>query len=118
MKTLTYKGYVAAVEYDAEDEIIVGRIAGLNDVVGFHAEEAQALKQAFRDAVDDYLATCAAIGKAAEKPYSGKMMFRVDPKIHASAALAAHAAGRSLNQWAEEQLRLAAEREIGRTASA
>lgn len=118
MKTLTYKGYLATVEYDPDDEIIVGRVAGLNDVVGFHADEAQALKQAFREAVDDYIETCAAAGKAPEKPYSGKMMFRVDPKVHASAALAAQAAGRSLNQWAEEQLRAAAEREIGRTALA
>ena len=108
MKPLTYKGYLASVAYDAEDEILVGRIAGVNDVVGFHAESAPELKQAFRDAVDDYIATCAAVAKPPEKPYSGKLMVRIDPAVHASAALAAQVAGKSLAQWAEETLGQAA----------
>ena len=112
MKTLTYKGYLASVEYDAEDEILIGRIAGLNDVIGFHAESAPELKQAFRGAVDDYIATCAAVGKPPEKPYSGKLMVRIAPTVHASAALAAQVAGKSLAQWAEETLGQAARHAI------
>jgi predicted HicB family RNase H-like nuclease len=54
-----YKGYSARVEFDDEDEIFVGRIAGINDVVGFHADTVEDLKAAFHEAVDDYLATCA-----------------------------------------------------------
>lgn len=38
MKTLTYKGYAATVEFDAEDEIFAGRIGGIHDIVGFHAD--------------------------------------------------------------------------------
>jgi predicted HicB family RNase H-like nuclease len=38
------------------------------------------------------------------------MMFRVAPEVHASAALAAQLSGKSLNQWAEEALRDAAQR--------
>ena len=45
-----------------------------------------------------------------ERPYSGRMMFRVAPEVHASAALAAQLSGKSLNQWAEEALRDAAAR--------
>ena len=55
--------------------------------------------------MDDYVETCAKIGKMPEKPYSGRMMFRVEPEVHASAALAAELSGKSLNQWAEEALR-------------
>ena len=36
MNSLSYKGYVARVEFDGEDEIFVGHIAGVADVVGFH----------------------------------------------------------------------------------
>ena len=36
--TMTYKGYAARIEYDDEDGIFTGRIAGIRDVVGFHAE--------------------------------------------------------------------------------
>jgi predicted HicB family RNase H-like nuclease len=118
MSALTYKGFASTVEFDAEDEVFFGRIVGINDVVGFHATDATTLKAAFREAVDDYEATCRSVGKTPEKPYSGKMMFRVDPKVHANAALAAHLSGKSLNQWAEEQLRQAAEREVGQLTPA
>jgi len=109
MNTMSYNGYSARVEFDEADEIFVGHIAGINDVVGFHADTVAALKEAFRDAVDDYIATCAQAGKEPQKPYSGKIMFRVDPETHRKAALAAQLAGKSLNQWAEETLAKAAE---------
>ena len=32
---MSYKGYQARVEFDAEDEIFFGRIAGINDIVSF-----------------------------------------------------------------------------------
>jgi predicted HicB family RNase H-like nuclease len=104
VNTLNYKGYSARIEFDAEDEIFFGRLASVSDVIGFHAESVSDLKQAFHDAVDDYVETCRKLGKAPQKPYSGKMMFRVDPEVHARAAKAAELAGKSLNQWAEELL--------------
>jgi predicted HicB family RNase H-like nuclease len=66
------------------------------------------LKAAFHEAVDDYIETCAKIGKDPQKSYSGKMMFRVDPDVHALAAKAAELSGKSLNQWAAEVLAKAA----------
>ena len=109
---MTYKGYVARIEYDDEDGIFFGRLAGIRDGVGFHADTVADLRAAFRAAVDDYLETCAKIGKAPEKPFSGRVMFRVPPEVHAKAALAAQLAGKSLNQWAEEALRDAAQRDL------
>ena len=104
MNVMTFEGYSARIEFDAEDEIFFGRLAGISDVIGFHADNVSDLKQAFHDAVDDYVETCRKLGKAPQKPYSGKMMFRVDPEIHARAAKAAELAGKSLNQWAEDVL--------------
>ena len=101
---MTYKGYSAAVEYDDEDGIFFGKIAGIQDGVGFHADAVSDLRAAFREAVDDYLETCAKVGKNPQKAFSGQMMFRVHPEIHRKAALAAELAGKSLNQWAEEVL--------------
>ena len=110
MNSLSYKGYVARVEFDGEDEIFVGRIAGVADVVGFHADTVEGLKSAFREAVDDYLATCEKVGKPPERPYSGKVMFRISPEVHARAAIAAQLSGLSMNQWAEKALEEAARR--------
>ena len=107
--TMTYKGYAARIAYDDEDGILTGQIAGIRDGVGFHADSVDALKEAFHEAVDDYVATCAKVEKEPQKPYSGRVMFRVDPEVHRKAALAAELAGKSLNQWAEDVLNRAAQ---------
>lgn len=104
MGTMIYKGYAARIEYSDEDSCFIGHIAGIKDVVGFHGESVAELKAAFEEAVDDYLATCEKLGRAAQKPYSGKLMLRVPPEIHARAAMMAQAAGKSLNTWASEVL--------------
>lgn len=114
MNAMNYKGYFARVDFDAEDGLFVGHIAGINDVVGFHADNVTDLTVAFHDAVDDYLEACEKVEKVPEKPYSGKVMFRVPPEVHARAALAAQIAGKSLNQWAEDALKEAADRSLGR----
>jgi len=112
MNLLTYNGYSARVEFDGEDRLFVGHIAAINDVVGFHGESVKELEDAFREAVDDYLEACRKVGKSPEKPYSGKVMFRVEPATHAKAALAAQLRGISLNQWAEETIHRQAEAEL------
>jgi predicted HicB family RNase H-like nuclease len=106
--TLTYKGFAAAVRFSAEDEAFIGHLAGINDIVGFHAETVPDLISAFHEAVDDYIETCAQVGKTPEKAYSGKLMVRIDPAVHARAARAAELSGRSLAQWTEDVLREAA----------
>ena len=118
MNVMTHRGYSARVDFDAEDGLFVGHLAGINDVVGFHADTVDGLKAAFEEAVEDYVETCRKVGKAPEKPYSGKVMFRVAPEVHAKAALAAQLEGKSLNQWAEEVLRDASERNLGKASAA
>jgi len=44
------------------------------------------------------------LGRPAQKPYSGKLMLRVPPEVHARAAMMAEASGKSLNTWAAEVL--------------
>jgi predicted HicB family RNase H-like nuclease len=105
---LEYKGYKARIEFDADDGCLIGQIAGIKDVIGFHGESVTDMRSAFIEAVDDYIETCRAIGKEPEKPYSGKVMFRFSPETHARAALKAALEGKSLNQWAEEVIAEAA----------
>lgn len=83
---------------------MVGRLLGIQDIVSFHADSIAELRSAFEAAVDDYLETCEKIGKQPEKSYSGKLMLRVPPNVHAHAAMMAEAHGKSLNQWATEVL--------------
>jgi predicted HicB family RNase H-like nuclease len=66
MKPMTYKGYAAQIEYSDEDDCFVGHIAGIADVIGFHADNVQDLRDAFGAAVDDYLATCEKLAISAQ----------------------------------------------------
>ena len=102
MNTMEYKGFSARVEYSESDGCIVGHVAGIRDVIGFHGESVAELRAAFEEAVDDYLATCEKLGRAPNKPYSGQFRLRLAPGLHARAAMLAEAHGKSLNTWVSE----------------
>lgn len=108
MNTISYKSYSARVEYDPDDRIFVGHIAGIRDIVGFHGASVDELESAFHEAVDDYLSMCAQLGQSPDKPASGKMMLRVPSEVHRAALIAAETSGVSLNQWATKALAEAA----------
>ena len=102
MNSMSYKGYTARIEFDERDDIFVGRVLGVRDIISFHADSVVALRAEFVAAVEDYLADCAEQGLSPEKPASGKVMLRIRPEVHAAATIAAQSAGKSLNQWADE----------------
>ena len=56
---MTYKGFDAKVEFDEDDQIFVGRIVGIRDVVGFHSDTVAGLEAAFHETVNDYVAVIA-----------------------------------------------------------
>ena len=112
MSAMHYRGYSARVEYDDEDAILFGRVAGIQDGVTFHADNVAQLKAAFQEAVDDYLETCRKVGKEPEKSFSGQLMVRIDPDLHRRAAIAAELAGISLTQWTERALAAVVEKGV------
>ena len=65
---MKYKGYNAHIEYSEEDRCLVGHIAGITDIVGFHADTVSELQEVFEEAVDDYLETCEKLSKPPQKP--------------------------------------------------
>ena len=105
---LKYKTYHGSIEYSPEDDCLHGRMLNINDIISYEGGSVNEIKSAFKEAVDDYLVHCKEIDKQPNKPFSGKVMFRIDPEIHAKVALAAQLKGISLNQWAEEALDKAA----------
>lgn len=109
MNMMKYQGYAALIEYDEIDRIFVGHLAGIKDIVGFHGSTVDELENAFHESVDNYISISGETGRAAQKPYSGKLMLRVSPCIHAAVATAAQINGKSINQWASEVLDQAAQ---------
>ena len=108
MTPMTYRGYAARIDYDADDRIFTGRLAGIADIAVFHGASVDELETAFHELVDHYLEVSARTGRPAQKPYSGKLSLRIDPEVHASMAVAAELAGSSINQWAAKVLAEAA----------
>ncbi len=101
---LKHKGYSATVEFSAPDEIFFGKINGIRDVVTFEADSVPKLKKAFKDAVEDYLATCQQLGKDSDKELKGSFNVRVKPQIHRLAVIKSSALKISLNQLVENAL--------------
>ncbi len=109
MNTMTFKGYTARVDYDERDNLFVGRILGIRQIISFHGNTVAQLRAEFEHALKDYLADCKEQSIQPEKPASGKLLLRVPPEVHGRALVAAQAAGKSLNQWATEVLEQAAQ---------
>lgn len=94
---LSYKGYFAKVEYSAEDNVLFGKIEGINDLIDFEADNCTQLQKAFEEAVDSYLEFCKSVGKDPDKPYKGSFNVRVDPTLHKKLAEEAIVKETSLN---------------------
>ena len=112
---MEYKGYRATVEFDAEDNIFVGQVFGINDSINFHGKSVEELKEMFRQSIDNYLELCSRIGKPPEKEYKGTFNIRISPEMHRRAALEAANQKVTLNQYiakAIEKSFESAEREI------
>ena len=83
---LQYKGYLASVHFSAEDEVFFGKLLGINDLVSFEGTNVNELKQAFHEAVDDYLQTCKELKKDPDKSYKGSFNVRIPSDLHRQAA--------------------------------
>lgn len=109
MNTMTYEGYTAHIDFDERDAVFVGRVLGINAIIGFHGETVAELYQDFKAAIDFMLEDCKQRGVQPEKPASGKLLLRVSPELHAAVLVKAKSSGKSLNQLATEAL----SREVG-----
>ena len=61
-------------------------------------------REAFEEAVEDYLASCARLGREPQRPYSGRFNIRIPADLHARAATRAAERGISLNKLVEQAI--------------
>ena len=101
---LSYKGYHASIEYDAEDGILVGTVFGVRDTLAFHGSSIAEITETFHDCIDTYLQVCAEPGISPDKQYRGSFNVRIPPELHRKAAFAAEQKGISLNQLIQEAI--------------
>jgi predicted HicB family RNase H-like nuclease len=97
MKTLSYKGYQAIVEF--EDGQLFVRVLHVRDLLVAECDAASDAQKAFEDLIDAYLEDCTELGKEPDKPFKGTFNIRVAPELHRQAAMLAAEQGVTLNKW-------------------
>lgn len=102
---LEYKGQFGSVRYSDADETLHGKLEFIRDLVTYEARDAKGLKRAFREAVDDYLALCAAEGRVPDAPLKGTFNVRPGRELHRRAMILARRRSASLNAVVTEALR-------------
>jgi len=89
MDTLKYKDYEGTAEIDMTRRVCHGRILFIDDLVTYQASDPNSLQAEFEAAVDDYISTCAEVGKEPQRPCRGLFNVRVPPVLHRAAVMRA-----------------------------
>lgn len=97
MDILKYKDYEGTAELDMARFVCRGKILFIDDLVTYEASSPAELQKEFEAAVDDYVDTCALLGREPKKALKGQFNVRIPPTLHKAAALRAVADSVSLN---------------------
>ncbi len=101
---LQHRGYYGSIEASPEDNCLFGKLQFIRALVSYEGETVAQLSEAFRDAVDDYLATCESLGQLPETPCKGSFNVRVGHDLHLAASVAAARQCISLNDLTRQAL--------------
>jgi predicted HicB family RNase H-like nuclease len=107
MKEMRYEGYIGSVEVSEADDCLFGKLLHISDLVTYEAETPGKLREAFVDAITDYLADCAELEKEPDTPFKGAFNVRTKPSTHRKVAITANMLGKKLNTFANDALMLA-----------
>lgn len=97
MKTVSYKGYQASVEFD--DGRLFVKVLHIDDLLIAQCDAASEAQKAAEDLIDAYIEDCAAAGREPMKPFKGTFNVRLSPEVHRRAAMSAAEEGQTLNAW-------------------
>lgn len=101
---LEYKGYTGTVEFSAEDNILFGKVIGIDGLISYEGESISSLREDFETAIDDYLEMCAEKGIEPQKVYKGTFNVRISPELHRSLAVYAASHNMTLNSTVEQAI--------------
>jgi predicted HicB family RNase H-like nuclease len=102
--TLNYKGFLGSVTFSAKDDILYGKIECIEDLILFEGGSVSEIKNAFKEAVEDYIDKCKQTNKPLKKSFKGSFNLRVTPDLHQKAAKLATMKGISLNQLVQKAI--------------
>ncbi|MDE2783712.1 MAG: type II toxin-antitoxin system HicB family antitoxin [Gemmatimonadota bacterium] len=97
--TMEIDGHRAIIQFDPDIDMFRGEFIGLNGGADFYARDVAGLRKEGAVSLKVFLEMCHEDGVEPRRSYSGRFNLRISPELHASAAAAAAAEGKSLNQW-------------------
>lgn len=101
---MEYKGYYGSVHYNDDDRIFHGKLEFIRDLISYEGSDVNSLRQAFEEAVEDYLDLCTQEKRVPEKPLKGSFNVRTGSDLHRRASVYAKSKGKNLNQVVIEAL--------------
>jgi len=101
---LQYKDFIGSVHFSAEDGVFFGKIEGINDLITFEGTNVDEIKNAFQEAVEDYIDICTQTGKPLQKSYKGSFNVRIAPELHKKAVQKSLMLGISLNKFVQHAI--------------
>lgn len=66
---IEYKGYVGGYEFDEERQFFYGKVTNSDDLITFQGKSVAQVKEAFEDAVNEYLEWCKKYRTTNKKPH-------------------------------------------------
>jgi predicted HicB family RNase H-like nuclease len=105
MNILEYRGYQGTAELDLDRKICRGKVLFITDLVTYETNSIALLQQEFESAIEDYLETCAQLGKEPIKPANGLFNVRVPPELHRDVVLKARREDMTLNEAVNRAIR-------------
>ena len=108
---LKYKEYIGSIEYSEPDNLLFGKVLGLNRVlISYQGKNIDELKRDFIDGIENYLESCKEKGIKPPKSYTGAFNVRIPSEVHSEAVLMAQDEGITLNAF----VRMAIEEKISK----
>jgi len=102
--TMKFGKYTAVVSYDPEIEMFRGEFIGLNGGADFYADSIKKLKKEGEISLKVFLDFAKEKNIEPERKFSGRLVLRLDPKVHHRYRLKASSRNVSLNQLLSETL--------------
>ncbi len=103
---LTYKGFIAQLEYEPETDCILGEVVNAKDVLIFEGQNLEQLKQHFARVIDEYLALEEERLDVSVSPFVGRFTVCLSSQEQQKLL---HAAGKeaiSVHHWLSRELQL------------
>ena len=104
MNMFNYRGYYGSIEASQVDNCLFGKLQFIRALMSYEGQTVAELEQAFRDAVDEYLADCADAGHPPEVPCKGSFNVRVGHDLHLAASVEAARRSMTLNDLTRRAL--------------